>query len=1110
MNFPPILFYDSRFSKIFTKNPTQNSASLFSYQNLYKKLLKFENKDKDFQSNVINWLKTLTKIQLVKYFSFNNQWLIDILHEMILISNNNPDQKYNFNASIKSKDVILSFFNLLNQETLELYKPIYTEYFSMSDTSGYINLSKKTEEEKLQKRFIDNIRYLTIPTNIQNSNNNNNNKEKNKEKYFFEYNNVVTLSYDYLSNIDIVIDNMLIISHNELFKHPIEIETQYCELGKYYYNARLSKWLSPQFTLAELLCCYFEQSILINYQYYLLYKEEINFLHYEKLDELLDNIFQILEFIGNANEKKVEIFQSIKKDEIRKFINDNQYIRKIMSEKKRRDDYIRIYDIGNFADRKKHTIKEIIDSTMLTLENMFIKSDKNFVFLLTFIKDSYVFHEEDFIIKNAFEKINNFWKSKIAEDLLQELTSNDTTKKKRRKKKKKNNEKNEENKNYCIINNENIENEVKINIINNENFGNIQNNEIKENNIKEDYLNEQINEKHTDEIILNNEKQLNEREDIIISTKTDIPENINENKMDEFNEHNTKDNNKIQKEEKNNNEIIVKKDEEESKEELNDEVENENSNKKKKEKNFFLYPVVKNHKKKKNKNKKKEKKKNNNNILNEKENADKTDNNQEIFENDKLSGFTFQRKNSNNEKSEENNKNDYFSKHKNKMNIRNKFNNINKDISIQFENNNNNFIQSNNINQSNLKSEQKEFSELDHNHSGNNGYFNQNKIENNHSRSNKNNKSFLEGSNFPSFTSFDFKSKKKGRNYRKKQSDDITEYSFITNNIFDLSNEIIENTKKVDENKKLLKKFREKYVNEISEKIKIILHNENIEFLSSGYGSNISGLAIENSDYDIMVKIKQNKNNINYINKVIDIVYYKLKASDLKYITEIKPIYTASVPVIKIECDLSNDDNFNEINDLVSKGNLNYNDIIKLFFDITFFEVENEKEKIPSELMIDYIKEKLKLFPKIIDIIYIMKRFLFNKNLNKSYQGGISSYSLFLLILAFLKFFKNKNNSDILIGSLLIEFLKYYSNFNFYNYAIRPNSDKENEIFIINDKNTINIIDPITGINVAKSTFKINEINNAFKEGYNIILGNLYKINEGENNKKIIDNLLAI
>ncbi len=175
--------------------------------------------------------------------------------------------------------------------------------------------------------------------------------------------------------------------------------------------------------------------------------------------------------------------------------------------------------------------------------------------------------------------------------------------------------------------------------------------------------------------------------------------------------------------------------------------------------------------------------------------------------------------------------------------------------------------------------------------------------------------------------------------------------------------------------------------------------------------------------------------------------------------------------------------------------------------------------------MIDYIKEALILYPQIIDIMYIMKRFLFNRKLNKSYQGGISSYSLFLLTLAFIKYFKN--NYDIPIGSLLIEYLNHYSNFDFYNSAIQPNKNEEKEIYLLNDKNSIfykykiNIIDPITGMNVAKSTFKTEQIKTAFKEGLDIIIGNLYKVNPNDNNnnenningskikKKILDNFLA-
>ena len=151
----------------------------------------------------------------------------------------------------------------------------------------------------------------------------------------------------------------------------------------------------------------------------------------------------------------------------------------------------------------------------------------------------------------------------------------------------------------------------------------------------------------------------------------------------------------------------------------------------------------------------------------------------------------------------------------------------------------------------------------------------------------------------------------------------------------------------------------------------------------------------------------------------MNILVENLQKSDLKYIKNIFPISSASVPVIKLNCDFSDTPLFfEELNSILIKNNnisINNNDINKLYFDITFFLTENELEKIPSELMIDYIKECTLNYPQIFDIVYIMKRFLFNKKLNKSYQGGISSYSLFLMTLAFIKLYKN--NYDIPIGS---------------------------------------------------------------------------------------------
>ena len=1108
MNFPPILFYDPKFQNLFSNNyMNQNLSSLSSYQNLYKKLMKFENKDKKFQSNVISWLKTLKDYQRIKYFSFGNQWFVDILHHLILIYNYNNEQKFIFNPDTKNKDNrnTLTYINFLEKK-LSLYNPLFADYFTLLDT-GIINLSgNKDSQEKAHRIFIDNIRYITISKNNQLINNN-------EEKYFFDYNNVVTLSYDYLSNIDQVIENMLAISGGNCFKQPIEIDFHVCESGGKIYNACMPKWLDVEFSLPELLCSYFEQSILMNYQYFLLYKEEIPFFYYDNLGEFLDNIFKLKDFIGNSNEKKDEIFYSVNKEEIKKIIQNNQSIRKIIFDKKRSEENIKTYYIGNFQYNKSFSTNDIISRIMLTLHSLFINGDLNFILFISFIRDSFVFSTEDFIIKIVFEIINNFRQNKIAEDLLKDITPNQDIKKKKKRRKKKNKNKNED---QTIVNDleeseKDHNKEDKINFENNNNRIN-KNLELKlddnnDNNLID--INNDImiirkkdSEKAIDNKIINNSNK-----------KMESNETENNLTMKNRNEENQREN----KEETQKN---INKMEDNKKEVLNEE------NDKKNEKNFFLFPVLNKKKKNKNKNKKRKKKTNKNNIeiLSQKQKEEKIKEEEEnMMEEQKL-------KNEKNYKKQEQKNPIYLSsskthqkneldcmKQKNKFNVGNK-NKLSNHNFIQYNHSEiltehtSSMVQRKLINNYNNSFKDKVIDNKYFNNNGNIGYFNDNKTENNILRSKEDDKYFLAGANSPKFTSFYFKSK--NRNFRRKQENNP--YSFISNNIQEFSKEIIDNTSKVNKNKEILQKIREKYIKTIYEKINSILFNEKLNFLCSFYGSSISGLSIENSDVDIMVKLKKDKNdnNFNYIRKVMDIIVYNLGKSNINYISNIFPIYTASVPVIKLECNLCKDETFSlEVNEIIKNYELNYDEITNLSFDITFFEVEKEENKIPSELMIDYIKECIIIYPKIVDIIYILKRFLFNRKLNRSYEGGISSYSLFLLTLAFIKYFEN--NYDMPIGSILIEYLNYYSNFDFYSSIIQPYKNDINEIYIKNDNNSIlykynlNIIDPITGSNVSKSTCKMDQIKNTFKEGLNIIIGNLYKINKDNNNgknKKILDN----
>ena len=1135
MNLPPILFNNNKFPSLFNQSHSEISSSLYSYQNLCKKLLKFENKDPNFDLNIITWIKSLSISQLFKYFSFKNYFIVDILHEMVLINNSKPYIKFKFTpgplreniSEEKEPQDTKPIINFLNFLFFEKESPKFSDYFNIVDSDIVMLTRGRSEGEQRRQELVDNIRYVTLNSGIKNYKEDENNS-------FSEYNNVITLSYTYLKDIDKIINTFQIISDKSCFKNPIEIESQTYTieehgntLNKNYYNFKMPKWLKKEFTFSELLCAYFEQCIIINYMYFKMYKEEISLLYYDKFDELIDNNKKLIEFIKNSGDKKFEIIRNLHPDEIKKTITDNPLIKKIICEKQSKDSDIRNSYIGNYSYFKKHTIKTTVNSCLTTLEKIFIRGELEFVLFLNFIKDNIVFTTEDFAIKGIADIINNYWKNKLAEDLLQDINNNNNNesnkkKKRKKKKKKKKKDKNEENENDNKINEEKDDiNEGK-------------NNKINDKNINEEIINDNNNNEQKSK----EDKEQDKEKEILIDNKQNINETKKENKD---NEENTNEINKTQKEENNiiTENIILEKEEtfenkinnkENNMENINNKSETEKSNKKKKEKDFFLFPTTKEgNKKKKTKQKNKKNSLLNNYIdddinINIELNLDNnTKSNNFIDKIDLISDkATISTKEEEDKKFEEENKNIII--------IENETNNDpeknSKDVTqtkekytknkSEYEFSSSSSKQKNKFNMGiKIKKLIKDNSNLiiPKNFHPQNQNYNLNLSKNN-SEQNKNN--FLIGSNYPRFTSFNFHSKKK-RTYRNNHFI-YNNNNYIPNNIVQLSQEIIDNTIKVNNNKKILQQIREKYIKKIYENINIILRNSKVEFQCAFYGSSISGLSIENSDVDIMVKLRKNSNEKNYINEIMNILVENLQKSDLKYIKNIFPISSASVPVIKLNCDFSDTPLFfEELNSILIKNNnisINNNDINKLYFDITFFLTENELEKIPSELMIDYIKECTLNYPQIFDIVYIMKRFLFNKKLNKSYQGGISSYSLFLMTLAFIKLYKN--NYDIPIGSLFIEYLYFYSNFNFYNTLIQPS--KENNIFENIENNlqkcSLNIIDPITELNVAKSTFKIDQVQNAFREGFDNISNNLLEINlMGDNShqdKKILDEFFSV
>ena len=151
-----------------------------------------------------------------------------------------------------------------------------------------------------------------------------------------------------------------------------------------------------------------------------------------------------------------------------------------------------------------------------------------------------------------------------------------------------------------------------------------------------------------------------------------------------------------------------------------------------------------------------------------------------------------------------------------------------------------------------------------------------------------------------------------------------------------------------------------------------------------------------------------------------------------------------------------------------------------------------------------YVKEQIIKYPEVKYILRVLKRYFYYKKMNSSFLGGLSSYNLFLLLLSYAKYSRmtpnsseiiennsSNNKSNINLGSFLFNFLDCFKCFNFNECIIDINSPNIyiNYEMIIPEKTkeynigkSIVIIDPLTGVNASKSSYKIEEIQKTFSE----------------------------
>ena len=311
-------------------------------------------------------------------------------------------------------------------------------------------------------------------------------------------------------------------------------------------------------------------------------------------------------------------------------------------------------------------------------------------------------------------------------------------------------------------------------------------------------------------------------------------------------------------------------------------------------------------------------------------------------------------------------------------------------------------------------------------------------------------------------------------------------------------------------NIEILDKIRKKYFIKVEKLIQTGL-SKKYEIKFGHYGSFFTNLSIEGSDVDIRVYYKPLKPNLDFLKDIINLLNSHLNEFD-----NINPILSASVPVINLQINISQEINYDTLKFM---SYFDKKDISHINIDLTF--TSDEKEFKRPEEIVNYINKNVKNYEDIRPLLLVIKRYFRIMKMNKSFTGGLSSYSLFLLILAFLKNCEEKMN----LGKLLYYFMEKYSFYDFKNYGIDvegkdlyypldniikesdiQNSENYDDISEHARTEEIKILDPLTKLNVAKSSFRLDEIKNTFNKALYFLKFESWKYqNEGEENIFIDD-----
>lgn len=235
--------------------------------------------------------------------------------------------------------------------------------------------------------------------------------------------------------------------------------------------------------------------------------------------------------------------------------------------------------------------------------------------------------------------------------------------------------------------------------------------------------------------------------------------------------------------------------------------------------------------------------------------------------------------------------------------------------------------------------------------------------------------------------------------------------------------------------------------NEVVQRVSTVIQNRWPRAEVKVFGSFNTGLYLPMSDIDIVV----------FGNFPLSIcsLGYELRLADIATPGSLSVLDKASVPIIKFE------DKRTEVKVDIS---VNMNSGIK------------SAEKV---------KAFLKQYPLLDKMILVIKQFLYQRNLNEVYSGGIGSYSVVLLIVSFFQHCCKCDMDDGNLGVLLTKFFELYGKeFDYAKNGIQVDGNGSYFNKCFESVNTLLIKDPADPTNIIKGAWNIWKVKCAFRDAH--------------------------